>query len=677
MNLRRNLLLPLLSLVALTVLIGCPKRVGSQSGAGGDPLLLQQLEEAKRRANAGDEQGARELLEQIGQQDDPAAADALFTLAEEKYQAKDFAGARTDYRKLLERFPLYPQADTARLHLGLAQLELNENGDALQTLATVYPTLPPDQKFALANRLAKVADEAEEWGEALRWYAELVEFARDEKGQEAARQKVFELVDGKVSFTDVASLAERTPTSSPLWALLQYKLARIYAHLRDDVRLRETLADLMSRAPQSPYAAEAARMLERLERAEVVKPKAIGVVLPLSGRYRAIGESALAGLKLAVGNDVELITRDTAGDVAQARKAVDELVQDEQVIAIVGPVLSNESEEAATEAELLSTPIVTLTRAEGITDRGAFVFRNMLTNSAQAKAVVDYAMRVKGYKTFGVLYPNIAYGTELANFFWDEVEERDGEIRAAETYDHDQTSFGPTAKKLVGRYYLDQRDDYRVQRRQIFESTKNEFRRRKMLEDLRKRLPPIVDFEALFIPDYYKNVGLVAPALAVEDIITNACDKRDMERIARTTGRDGAHQLKTVQLFGGNGWNFDELVERGGKFVQCSIFVDGFFANSDRKETRAFVEAFNQAYGRTPVLLEAVAYDTGRIVRQIVEREKPQSRAAFREALLRVKDFPGATGTTTINARGEAEKPLFFLTIDRGQIRELDAETKS
>ncbi|MFN7133255.1 MAG: ABC transporter substrate-binding protein, partial [Myxococcales bacterium] len=499
----------------------------------------------------------------------------------------------------------------------------------------------------------------------------------NEAQQNAARQKVIGLLDGKVSFTDVAKLAQQMKTSDPLWPAVQYKLARIYAHLRDEARAKEALEVLLAQAPQSPFAAEARTMAERLARGEQVKPRVVGVVLPLSGKYKAIGESALAGIQLALGKDVQLVTRDTGGDVAQARKAVDELVRDEQVIAIIGPVLTNESEDAATEAELLETPIITLTRAEGITERGNFVFRNMLTNSAQAKALVDYAMKVKGFKTFGLLYPNIAYGTELANYFWDAVEARDGEIRAAETYDHDQTTFGPTAKKLVGRYYLDQREDFRAQRREIMESTKDPFRQRKQLEDLRKKLPPIVDFEALFIPDYYKNVGLVAPALAVEDIITNACDKRDLERIAKTTGKDSATQVKTVQLFGGNGWNFEELVERGGKFVQCAIFVDGFFANSDRKETRAFVEAFRKAHGREPVLLEAVAYDTARIVRQIIEKESPQSRAAFREALLRVKDFPGATGKTSFSSTGEVEKPLFFLTIDRGQIRELDSDVKS
>jgi len=296
----------------------------------------------------------------------------------------------------------------------------------------------------------------------------------------------------------------------------------------------------------------------------------------------------------------------------------------------------------------------------------------MLTNSAQAQAIADYAMKSRGFKRFAVLYPNIPYGTELMNDFWDEVEARDGEMRGAESYDADETNFGQkgVVKKLVGRYWLDQREDYNSRAREVLDNVKDPFRRRKLLEELRKRVDPIVDFDALFIPDYYKNIGLVAPALAVEDVITNACDKRDIEKIAKTLGKE-PREIKTVQLLGGSMWNFPELVERAGKFVQCAVFVDGFFAGSDRKETHDFVEAYQKAAGKTPGLLEAEGYDTGRILRQIIERSRPASRSELREALLKVKDFPGATGTTTINAKREFDKPLFFLTIDRDQIREL------
>ena len=40
-----------------------------------------------------------------------------------------------------------------------------------------------------------------------------------------------------------------------------------------------------------------------------------------------------------------------------------------------------------------------------------------------------------------------------ANFFWDEVEARDGQVYAAETYDHDQTTFSTVAKRLVAESF--------------------------------------------------------------------------------------------------------------------------------------------------------------------------------------------------------------------------------
>jgi hypothetical protein len=42
-----------------------------------------------------------------------------------------------------------------------------------------------------------------------------------------------------------------------------------------------------------------------------------------------------------------------------------------------------------------------------------------------------------------------------------------------------------------------------------------------------------------------------------------------------------------------------------------------------------------------------------------------------RDALAAIKDFEGATGKTSFNDRREAQKPLFFLTIDPKGIREL------
>ena len=70
-------------------------------------------------------------------------------------------------------------------------------------------------------------------------------------------------------------------------------------------------------------------------------------------------------------------------------------------------------------------------------------------------------------------------------------------------------------------------------------------------------------------------------------------------------------------------------------------------------------------------MLEAVGYDSGGMMRRVIEQQRPTTRAAFRDALAGLRNFPGATGTTSFNAQREAEKPLFYLTIERDGVREL------
>ena len=80
--------------------------------------------------------------------------------------------------------------------------------------------------------------------------------------------------------------------------------------------------------------------------------------------------------------------------------------------------------------------------------------------------------------------------------------------------------------------------------------------------------------------------------------------------------------------------------------------------------------------GRDPGLLEAIGYDSGRMLRQLVEKKEgaPRTRAEMREALANLKDFEGATGRTSFNEKREAVKPLFLLSIDNKGITEINVE---
>ena len=645
-----------------------------------DPQADQALQKAAEVAQSSPKPKAMEAYLDVSRQyaQTTAAQEALYRAGVLAFESGDYLNARKAFNQLLFDNPLFDKALDAKLKLGLSALELHAYRDAYQTLSSLAPRLPPDSAKLALEGAARAAEGAQLYSDSLRLALKLLDEAKTPEEQRLALERLTSLVEGKAGFVEIAEAAQNIPASSPAWPIVTFKLARIYYHLRDWPRLEETLQTFLRQAPQHPFASQAQEMLSRARRRGDTRPKVVGALLQLSGQYKLFGDAVLRGIRLALqGSDVELVVKDTKGDPALAAKAVEELVFDNGAIGILGPLLVDESKRAALVADELQVPILTLTRAERITDWGPNVFRNMLTDAAQADALAQYATKTMGYKSFAVLYPNLPYGIELADQFWDRVVDYGGQIRGAERYGYDQKTFTTEVKKLVGRYYLDDRRDYLERVKEITSSISDPYRRRKALEKLRLSLTPEVDFEALFIPDAWSTVGLIAPALAAEDVITNACDPKDLEKIRKTTGRK---DLQTVTLLGSASWSskksrngIPELLERGGKFVMCSIYVDGFFVDSTRPATQRFVSKYQAAYKdeEPPGLLEATGFDSAGMIRKVIDSSGPRTRAEFREQLSALKNFDGATGRTSFNQRREAEKPLFFLTIEREGIREI------
>jgi hypothetical protein len=170
------------------------------------------------------------------------------------------------------------------------------------------------------------------------------------------------------------------------------------------------------------------------------------------------------------------------------------------------------------------------------------------------------------------------------------------------------------------------------------------------------------------VPDFARTITLLAPALAAEDVVT-ACDPEEVARIQKVS----PWVVKPVLLLGGNGWDDPAIVEKAGRYVECAIFVDGFFAGSERPATKRFVQAFQVAHARSPSILEASAFDAAGMIAAAMARGAAD-RKEMRDALAAQAPFPGATGEIAFDAQGEPVRSLFFLTVDHGAIREMRPE---
>ena len=400
--------------------------------------------------------------------------------------------------------------------------------------------------------------------------------------------------------------------------------------LKEAMFLVEPLAH--DRGASFSLRARAGRLVKEIEAASYgITPAenipAIGVLLPLKGDYKSFGEEALQGVLLAaevfgaLAQPMEVIVKDTGSDQYSIDRAVTELASDARVAGVVGPLLSSTATEAAWGAQTLRIPLITLSQKEGVTSAGDFVFRNFLTPENQGRALAGYAAG-KGHKRFAVLYPQNNYGVELARYFELAVKERGGSVVRQAAYAPGTTDFSAEVKRVFGVKATERIDG----RRKVREFTST------------------VQVDALFLPDSYESVALIAPYLDY-------------------------YGIKGVQLLGANGWNSPALVGLAGKSVEGAVFVDGFFAGSSRAGAEEFTRRFMEAYGKEPGVLSAQAYDAARML-MAAAKGQGTDRESVAGRLRGLKDFRGATGSISFNARREAEKGLFVLTVEGGRIVE-------
>ncbi|MCX7978730.1 MAG: penicillin-binding protein activator, partial [Bdellovibrionaceae bacterium] len=339
---------------------------------------------------------------------------------------------------------------------------------------------------------------------------------------EQSKMQARSIVQGIYDEKQLMRLTEK-PDYKMLHPDVFFRLGQISVAQQDIASAKSHFKTALELEPQSEISLLAQSQLNSIAAAETVAPETVGILLPLTGKNAALGRKALRafeyGLGLSItGSRLKLAVMDTEGRPDLARRGVDRLVNEDNVITIVGDILARPSAAAASRASQLGVPLITLSQKANLTDAGPLVFRNSLTSEMQVHHLVRSAMDDLGIKRFAILHPNDAYGTEFANSFWDAVLARGGEVTAAQSYDPNTTDFKPVVDRLVGTYYLEARaEEFRVFRSQLSEKKLSKSAR-KSEPSLADNLPPIVRFDAIFIPDTPKALGQISGFLALSGV---------------------------------------------------------------------------------------------------------------------------------------------------------------
>ncbi len=114
-----------------------------------------------------------------------------------------------------------------------------------------------------------------------------------------------------------------------------------------------------------------------------------------------------------------------------------------------------------------------------------------------------------------------------------------------------------------------------------------------------------------------------------------------------------------------------KLIELGGDAVEDLYCTSSFYPESDNPVVKSFVEKYKAKYGETPNMFAAQAYDAaGLLLAALKSIDGKITRKKVKEALEKIKDYPGVTGLTTFDENHNVEKELTKLIVKNGKFVE-------
>lgn len=636
-------------LIFILLVAGCATsqpatRSSAPTASTGSTKLYQ---EALVAFDAGQENAAYEKLRKLLSEDKSSdiTDDALLLIGRIDFRRKKYAEAYNHFRGVFEGPFASPRDPEARI-LGVQSLIAQNKDSQAESLiqSSLKVKMENKERAYLLEAYIPLLLKKDAQIDTFEALAFLAQHHPNSSSREKYKSVAQDFIDSRLTQDELKDVAEDADVGD-LRIEAMYKLAMTLVHDDKMDNAKYYFNRVASGAPDSYLGKQAFNMVKQLEARAIVEPKTVGVVLPLSGPYVSIGEQTLKGIQMALGisgsksaYNIRLVIEDSKGTAEDAANAVESLVLKHHVMAIIGGLSAKNVVAEATKAQDLGVPFIALSQKPDLTKIGPFIYNSSITPRLQVEHLVSYAMDRLGFKKFAVLYPNDRYGIEFANLYWDEVLRRGGTLVAAQTYTPGETDFNAHIKKMVGTYYIEDRaNEYQTLLREWKKNNKSS--RKKPPETL---LPPIVNFDVLFVPDDLKALGQIAPMLAFNDV-------------------------NSVTLLGTNLWNSPEFIKRAQNFAEKSIFVDSHLASSENYVTSHFFKSYRDMYKDRPGSFALTGFDAGTLVLSSI-KQSPRNRIEFLQALSSQKKVAGGISDLTILSDREVDRQLLPLSARKGEI---------
>ncbi|MEA9354997.1 ABC transporter substrate-binding protein [Bacteriovorax sp. PP10] len=343
----------------------------------------------------------------------------------------------------------------------------------------------------------------------------------------------------------------------------------------------------------------------------------IGVALPLSGDLKGLGERALAGIDIALedmSQDPEkkyrLEIKDTKGNPANGAFAVKDLIEVNNVAAIIGGLNSSEATKEYLEAKKYGVVFISLSKVLlPKEEKNHLLIEIPGSIESQVSLLFSDKMLGKIGKRPAILYPRNDIGEAYANEFWRQSKKNNLDITGLISFDTNQTDYRDPIKNILGIKFNREREEEL--------SIVNDIAHLESKKSIKRlqNLQPQVDFDWVFVPALPRETVQLLPNFNYFD----------------------AFNLSYV---GVPSWRSELMVNEGYRYGNV-FFMDESMGTAET----AFTQKFFAKFKKQPNFVETIAYDSLKILSEVVEGDSSyETRQDLDVALSKKGNLQSETG---------------------------------
>jgi ABC-type branched-subunit amino acid transport system substrate-binding protein/predicted negative regulator of RcsB-dependent stress response len=457
------------------------------------------------------------------------------------------------------------------------------------------------------------------------------------------------LNEANLTQNEIHKLIEHNPEDSVVASSMYLRLALSYKSEGRYKAARYFCGQVLSKSKDSELSAQANNIITELESKGDGTPSLV-VLAPLSGDFADFGVSALQGVLIAIdearkgGIKISTHLIDTKGDPAIAVHKVRQVLIQDHIVGVVGPIMSAP---ATSVAAYLShahpeIPMITPTATgEGIAQLGSNIFQLNIPTSRLGQDIARYAVKCLDIYEFGILSPATEYGRLITESFIAEAERHGASILGTE-------------------YYQEGGQDYKTQF--------NILRSRKFDLDSKRKLVARGYSDADRIFSKQKREWMEDSTLYFPGFFLPASDPQDVTLLAR---QRRFYKLGG-QLLGASGYYGRKTIIDGQKDVDSAYFSAPFPETSDNPEWMSFSKSYREKWNSVPDMekVAGLSYDASKIILKAWQKSKS---TPIKDQILSTKMFSGVYGPIIFDKHSGENQNSQIIRILKGKFH--NAET--